>query len=96
MANGVITKSRFFPFDQNVGYSNVDLNDFVDTGFYKLSGNITHSAGANNYGFLEVLKFTDSYITQILYAVDDTRLFKRTYNNGTWRNWYAYNGTELT
>ena len=97
MASGTIKKARYMPLDESKSWGNVDLNDFTASGLYKLSGNISHNAGGNNYGILEVLKFADTHITQIFYGVDDdAHIYKRAFRNGTWYNWYSFTGTQVT
>lgn len=68
---------------------NIDINEVMQTGIYRLNGSITHSA-SGNYGILMVFAVGTSECRQIQFASGTIDIYTRIYTSSNgWTNWHA-------
>ena len=75
--------------------SNVDLDNYKETGLYFTSGNITHSP-TGNYGFMFVVKESATMSRQIYFPQGSNGMYLRRFYNGSWMPWFAGQFIEVT
>lgn len=75
------------------GYSNVDLNDFKQTGVYYFKSGCTNTP--KTYMLTLVIGNGGEPTFQLGISMS-TRIYFRTFANGTWSNWRLLAGTELS
>ena len=84
---GGLIKSMIF--DNSSYISDIDVNNFMKSGFYYLTKNITNAA---NYSYLVVFATDDdNCCIQINSSKDCSWIKFRGYENGFWGNWVTVN-----
>ena len=66
-----------------------DLNDATSPGRYKIAGTYTHAPATGIFGYMEVVKYSNTDIAQTIYKFNSTgsTIYLRRYTTNSWGSW---------